>query len=205
MSGQQNNLTRRLQKRSRLMFWTIASIGYGRQARRRRRLSATAFVTGWQVGRLNPKSWALIALWSPDQVAIGDPVVNGKLSLQYGEPDFDRKLAANPNYQQLNIQGIPEGVKVKHFVDAKGYFFWLDGSGEMEQIRGGDGTNFTAPTKTLLFDSSQRNPDEHHSADDLEATRLKVNEALAAEGGFKGFSFLDVLDRLAELRRRRAE
>ena len=72
-----------------------------------------------------------------DQVAIGDPVVNGKLTLRYGEPDFDRKLAANPNYQQLSIQGIPEGVKVKHFVDAKGYYFWLDGSGEMEQIRGG--------------------------------------------------------------------
>jgi len=65
---------------------------------------------------------------------IPDPVVNGKLTLRYGEADFDRKLAVNPNYQQLSIQGIPEGVKVKHFVDAKGYFFWLDGSGEMEQI-----------------------------------------------------------------------
>ncbi len=122
-----------------------------------------------------------------DRQVVGDPVVNGKLTLQYGEADFDRKLAANPNYQQLSIQGIPEGVKVKHFVDAKGYFFWLDGSGEMEQIRGGDGTVSQRPRRhyySIQAKEIEMNSDKR----DLEATRLKVNEAMAMEGGFKGFS-----------------
>lgn len=119
--------------------------------------------------------------------AIPDPVVNGKLTLRYGEADFDRKLAANPNYQQLKIEGIPEGVKVKHYVDAKGYFFWLDGSGEKERIRNGDGTFSERPARhyySIQSKEIQMNAEKR----DLEATRLKVNEALAAEGGFKGFS-----------------
>lgn len=118
---------------------------------------------------------------------IPDPVVNGKLTLRYGEADFDRKLAVNPNYQQLSIQGIPEGVKVKHFVDSKGYFFWLDGSGEMEQIRGGDGTVSQRPRRhyySIQAKEIEMNSDKR----DLEATRLKVNEAMAVENGFKGFS-----------------
>lgn len=118
---------------------------------------------------------------------IPDPVVNGKLTLRYGEADFDRKLAANPNYQQLSIQGIPEGVKVKHFVDAKGYFFWLDGSGEMEQIRGGDGTVSQRPRRHY-YSIQAKEIEMNSEKRDLEATRLKVNEAMAAENGFRGFS-----------------
>ena len=118
---------------------------------------------------------------------IGDPVVNGKLTLQYGEPDFDRKLAANPNYQQLSIQGLPDNVRVKHFVDAKGYFFWLDGSGETEQIRGGDGTVSQRPRRHY-YSIQAKEIQMNNQTRDLEATRLKVNEAMAAEGGFKGFS-----------------
>lgn len=118
---------------------------------------------------------------------IPDPVVNGKLTLRYGEADFDAKLAVNPNYQQLAIQGIPDVVKVKHFVDAKGYFFWLDGSNEMEQIRGGDGTTPYRP-KRHYYSIQAKEIQMNDQTRDLEATRLKVNEALAAEGGFKGFS-----------------
>jgi hypothetical protein len=124
--------------------------------------------------------------------AIGaESIVNGKLTLQYGEPDFDRKLEANPNYQQLAIQGIPDGVKVKHFVDAKGYFFWLEGSGEMEQIRGGDGTTSQRPRRHY-YSIQAKEIQMNNETRDLEATRLKVNEALALDGGFKGFSSFKV-------------
>jgi len=122
--------------------------------------------------------------------AIPDPVVNGKLTLRYGEPDFDRKLEANPNYQQLSVQGIPDGVTVKHFVDAKGYYFWLQGSGEVETIRGGDGTVSQRP-KRHYYSIQAKEMEMNTQKRDLEATRLKVNEAMAMENGFRGFSSFD--------------
>lgn len=54
------------------------------------------------------------------------PVRNGVLEVNYGDPDFDAKLAQN-NYSKLVIQGLPKDLTPAPWVDesGKGFFFWL--------------------------------------------------------------------------------
>lgn len=130
-----------------------------------------------------------------------DPVVNGAVTVKYGDPLFDAKLTANPNYTYLNITDIPAGVKLKHSMDQNGYFFWYakeevgpDGKKtsvpiEMVRVQQRDGT-FTNEPKHHYYSIKAKEIYMNGEKRDLELTRLLVNEAMAGDGRdkFRGFS-----------------
>lgn len=59
------------------------------------------------------------------QAEATSPVVNDKLEIGYNDPNFDHYLSRS-DYKTLKINGLPEGVKLKEWVDDKGYFFWFE-------------------------------------------------------------------------------
>lgn len=61
-------------------------------------------------------------------------VIDGLLTLRYGDPAFERKLRSAPNLRILSIDGLPAGTKLRHGVEEKGFYFWFDdGSGELKR------------------------------------------------------------------------
>lgn len=55
------------------------------------------------------------------------PVKNGVMELNYGDPNFDAKLAQS-NYSKVVINGLPKDLRPSPWVDeqaGKGFFFWL--------------------------------------------------------------------------------
>jgi len=99
-------------------------------------------------------------------------VHNGQLELKYGDPNLDQYLA-RAQYQTIDIQ-VPQGVTVKHWVDQNGNFFWFQGGNDngARHYYPGTAKAMTVNGQTL----------------DLEAQRLKVDEAYAQQaGGFQSF------------------
>ncbi|HEY9787459.1 MAG TPA: hypothetical protein V6D17_18870 [Candidatus Obscuribacterales bacterium] len=133
--------------------------------------------------------------------SIPDPVVDGALNLKFGEANFDKKLAANPNYIYLNITDIPPGVKLQHSLDENGYFFWYakeeagpDGKPvrkpiELIGVLGKDGQIEQVP-KRHYYSINAKEISMNGDRRDLEATRLLVNESLVGDqrDKFNGFS-----------------
>ncbi|HEY9869514.1 MAG TPA: hypothetical protein V6D08_10150, partial [Candidatus Obscuribacterales bacterium] len=61
-------------------------------------------------------------------------VIDGLLTLRYGDPAFERKLRSTPNLRILSIDGLPAGTKLRHGVEERGFYFWFDdGSGELKR------------------------------------------------------------------------
>jgi hypothetical protein len=50
-----------------------------------------------------------------------------KFELRYDDPDFDRKLQSSES-RSLTITGMPKNVKLHHWMDDTGYFFWFENS-----------------------------------------------------------------------------
>ena len=61
-----------------------------------------------------------------------NPVKGGVLELSYRDPDFDRKLNCGYDYQTLKITDMPPEVKLRHWIDDKGYFFWFPKGSDRE-------------------------------------------------------------------------
>lgn len=108
----------------------------------------------------------------PYDATVQNNVRNGTLELKYGDPNMDKILSQARNYQTIHID-TPPGVQLKHWVDQGGHFFWLQG--------GNDGNTkhyYPAFSKAMTVNGQTL---------DLEAQRLKVDEAYAAsQGGGQG-------------------
>ena len=111
----------------------------------------------------------------PYDATVQNSVHNGTLELKYGDPNMDKLLAQATNYQAIHID-TPQGVQLKHWVDQNGHFFWLQ--------NGNDGNvkhYYPAFAKAINVNGQNF---------DLEAQRLKVDEAFAAsQGGGQGAGF----------------
>lgn len=100
-------------------------------------------------------------------------VHNGTLELKYGDPALDEYLA-RAKYQTIDIQ-VPQGVQSKHWVDPTGNFFWFQGGND-----NGARHYYPATAKAMTVNGQTI---------DLEAQRLKVDEAYAStNGGFQSFT-----------------
>jgi hypothetical protein len=64
----------------------------------------------------------------PNAARPGDRSV-ASIELRYGDPDFDRKLQAS-DARSLTITGMPATVKLHHWMDDNGFFFWLENSAD---------------------------------------------------------------------------
>jgi len=100
-------------------------------------------------------------------------VVNGKLTLKYGDPALDEYLA-RAKYNAIDIT-VPQGVQVKHWIDPTGNFFWFQGGND-----NGAHHYYPATAKAMTVNGQSL---------DLDAQRLKVDDAYASTtGGFQSFT-----------------
>lgn len=97
---------------------------------------------------------------------------DGVLTLSCNDPNFDRKMAQVKTYDTINLTNLPNGAKLTHGMDDKGFYFNV-----------GDGKKHYYPTnaKQLAFDGKP--------AADLTKTRYEAIEAYSstAFGGFKDY------------------
>ncbi len=84
--------------------------------------------------------------------------------LKYGDADFDRKLVEG--YKRVKITGLPPGVKLRHWADEKGYYFWFENGNDNKRRH-----YYSSNLFELEIGGQKQNVD-------LE--RLKVNQALVS-------------------------
>ncbi|CAN5424771.1 hypothetical protein BH10CYA1_BH10CYA1_03010 [soil metagenome] len=101
----------------------------------------------------------------PYDATVQNSVRNGTLELKYGDPNMDKLLSQAQNYQTIHID-TPQGVQLKHWVDQNGHFFWFAGGGD-------NSAKHYYPAFSKAMNVNGQNFD-------LEAQRLKVDEAFAA-------------------------
>lgn len=104
----------------------------------------------------------------PYDATVQNNVRNGTLELKYGDPNMDKILSQARNYQTIHID-TPPGVQLKHWVDQNGHFFWLQGGNDNNAKH-----YYPAFSKAITVNGQTF---------DLEAQRLKVDEAYAASQG----------------------
>ncbi|HEY9870761.1 MAG TPA: hypothetical protein V6D08_16470 [Candidatus Obscuribacterales bacterium] len=111
---------------------------------------------------------------------IENPVANGTLELRYDDPDFDRKLTSGYQFNTLKITGLPPEIKLRHWVDDNGYFFWFQASGENPPKR----HHYPAGLKVIEIDGQRQ---------DVDMQRIQVSEAYMAKmtGQSQGFDSMD--------------
>ncbi|HEY9679656.1 MAG TPA: hypothetical protein V6C76_16755 [Drouetiella sp.] len=108
----------------------------------------------------------------PYDASVQNAVHNGVLELKYGDPNIDKYLSQAKNYQTIHID-TPQGITPKHWVDQNGHFFWFPG-----------GNDNNAKHYYPAFSKAFAN---NGAVTDLEAQRLKVDEAYASsQGGGQG-------------------
>lgn len=124
-----------------------------------------------------------------------NPVRNGILELSYNDANFARKMASAQGYWNIKINDMPQGVKLKHWADETGYFFFFEGgSGQhLMRIRTDDG-RYEMRYRPYYYQGQAKQIEHSGMVRDLEATRLKVNRSIAApQGSNNGFTDLSRL------------
>lgn len=122
--------------------------------------------------------------------AVENPVRNGVLELSYNDANFARKMASAQGYWNIKINDLPEGVKLKHWVDETGYFFFFEGSSgqHLMRVRTDDG-RYEMRYRPYYYQGQAKQIEHSGQVRDLEATRLKINRAITAgEGSNNGFT-----------------
>jgi hypothetical protein len=62
----------------------------------------------------------------PMNVLPPQAIANDILTLRYGDPELDRKVASCAKVRTLQIHGLPVGVRLAQGVDQKGFYFYFD-------------------------------------------------------------------------------
>lgn len=109
----------------------------------------------------------------------GADVLDGVMTLNYADPDFDAKLWKTNVYDTIKIKGLKPDAKLTYQMDDKGFYFDV-----------GDGKKHYYPNnaKQIAVDG-KLTPDGKPAVEDLTKSRMASIEAFGNDkfGGFKSF------------------
>ncbi len=136
-------------------------------------VSKVDLLYGWRPTEVKPPS-------PPTDRPLDTPITGGVLELRFDDPNFDRKLQSGNRFDTLKITGMPPEMKLRHWVDENGYFFWYQNSTENPPKR----HHYPGYLKTIDIDGQRQSVDMQ---------RIQVSDAYMAKltGTQQGFDSMD--------------